>query len=298
MIIFGYNQSESRGSYSHKFSARRKKDAMEQGPNNKAKRIIGLILLILSVIFFLVSLAGLIGIWVYNQPLTERALTTIETTSDDLEGAALAIELSKAELISARAQIDLLQAILETLGVNAAEDLNRLADIVGKVEDTLTPVLDSFASGISTLRDSLLAIKDTLERINELPLVNIQVPGIEAIEEGANQLENLQNQIEEGGGKIEQLSQTTQNTVDSLSTGFAELETSIEILLETLNVYEEKIESTQEQLQYLESNLPTWIDLASITLTVILVWLGISQVGVFILAWSLFKEQDLIAGIR
>jgi hypothetical protein len=108
----------------------------------------------------------------------------------------------------------------------------------------------------------------------------------------------LQNQIEEGGGKIEQLSQTTQNTVDSLSTGFAELETSIEILLEILNVYEEKIESTQEQLLYLESNLPTWIDLASITLTVILVWLGISQVGVFILAWSLFKEQDLIAGIR
>ena len=171
---------------------------MEQDRNNKAKRIIGLILLILSVIFFLISLAGLIGIWVYNQPLTERALTTIETTSDDLEGAALAIELSKAELISAQAQIDLLQAILETLGVNAAEDLNRLADIVSKVEDTLTPVLDSFASGISTLRDSLLTIKDTLETINQLPLVNIQVPGIEAIEEGANQLETLQNQIEEG----------------------------------------------------------------------------------------------------
>ncbi len=271
---------------------------MEQGRNNKAKRIIGLILLILSVIFFLVSLAGLIGIWVYNQPLTERALTTIETTSDDLEGAALAIELSKAELISSQAQIELLQAILETLGINAAEDLNRLADIVSKVEDTLMPVLNSVTSGISTLRDSLLTIKDTLEVINELPLVNIQVPGIEAIEGGANQLETLQNQIEEGGGKIEQLSQTTQNTIDSLTTGFAKLESSIAVLLDTLEVYEDKIESAQEQLQYLESNLPTWIDLASIALTVILVWLGISQVGVFILSWSLFKEQDLIAFIR
>jgi hypothetical protein len=63
-------------------------------------------------------------------------------------------------------------------------------------------------------------------------------------------------------------------------------------------VYEDKIESAQEQLQYLESNLPTWIDLASIALTVILVWLGISQVGLFILSWSLFKDQDLIAGLR
>ncbi len=266
----------------------------EQNKNNTVKRIGGLILLILSVIFFLISLGGLIGIWVYNQPLTERGLTTIETISVDLEGAAEAIELSKAELISAQAQIDLLQAILETLGVNAAEDLNRLADIVGKVEDTLTPVLDRVSSGISTLRDSLLAIKDTLETINELPLINIQVPGIETIEEGANQLGSLQNQIEEGGGKIEQLSQTTQDTIDSLVTGFAELEGSIEILLDTLEVYESKIETAQGQLQYLEENLPTWIDLASISLTVILVWLGISQVGLFFLAWSLFKGQDLL----
>ena len=127
------------------------------------------------------------------------------------------------------------------------------------------------AGGIGVLRDSLLSIKDTLERINELPLVNIEVPGIEEIEQGAEQLQNLQNQIEEGGGKIEQLSQTTQDTVDSLSTGFARLETSINSLLETLDEYAEKIESTQDQLVYLDENLPKWIDYSAVILTVILV---------------------------
>ena len=115
---------------------------------SKIKPILGLALLVLSVIFFLVSLGGLVSIWVYNQPLTERTLTLIETTSQDLEGAALAIELSRTELISAQAQLDLLQAILETLGINAEEDLNRLADIVGRVEDTLSPVLDRVSGGI------------------------------------------------------------------------------------------------------------------------------------------------------
>jgi methyl-accepting chemotaxis protein len=267
---------------------------MDPEPKSKIPPMIGLALLVLSVIFFLVSLAGLIGIWVYNQPLTERALSLVETTSQDLEGASAAIELSKTELISAQAQIDLLQAILETLGVNAEEDLNRLADIVGRVEDTLTPVLDSVAGGIGTLRESLLTIKETLERINELPLVNIQIPGIEGIEQGAEQLGNLQNQIEEGGGKIEQLSQTTQDTVDSLTTGFAELESSIGILLETLDEYGQKIETTQEQLTYLDENLGRWIDWISVVLTVILVWLGISQVGLFILGWSYYKSQNLV----
>jgi methyl-accepting chemotaxis protein len=268
---------------------------METDRKSTIKPIIGLTLLILSVIFFVVSLGSLIGIWVYNQPLTERALTLIETTSQDLDGAAAAIELSKTELISAGAQLDLLQAILETLGINAEEDLNRLADIVGRVEDTLSPVLDSVAGGINTLRESLLTIKETLERINELPLVNIEVPGIDSIEQGTEQLGNLQNQIEEGGGKIEQLSQTTQDTVDSLTTGFAKLETSITSLLETLDEYAEKIESTQDQLTYLEENLPKWIDYSAALLTVILVWLGISQVGLFILGWSYYKGQDPIS---
>ncbi|HUV27073.1 MAG TPA: hypothetical protein VMW34_06875, partial [Anaerolineales bacterium] len=98
---------------------------METAQKSSIKRIISLVIIVLSCIFFVLSLAGVIGIWVYNQPLTERTLTTIETTSADLDGAAAAIELSKAELISAQAQIDLLQAILETLGVNAAEDLDR-----------------------------------------------------------------------------------------------------------------------------------------------------------------------------
>jgi len=260
----------------------------------KTKSTLGLAMLVLSVIFFIISLGGLIGIWVYNQPLTERALSLVETTSQDLEGAAMAIELSRAELISAQAQIDLLQAILETLGLNAQEDLNRLADIVGKVENTLTPMLDSVAGAISTLRETLLDIRDTIERINELPLVNIQIPGIEGIEQGAESLQNLQDQIEEGGGKIEQLSQTTQDTVDSLTTGFAELESSIGILLETLDEYGQKIESAQEQLSYLDANLANWIDLASGALTVILVWLAISQVGLFILGWSYYKGQNLV----
>jgi uncharacterized phage infection (PIP) family protein YhgE len=271
---------------------------MEEPQQKPPRRILGLILVILSAIFFLFSLGGLISVWAYNQPLTERALEKIDALSGDLDGAAQAIELTKTELISAQAQIDLLQAILETLGVNADEDLNRLADIVGSVENTLMPVVDQVASGISTFREALLTVIDTVDKLNELPLVNIQVPGMEFVEAGAAQLETLQTQVEEGGGKIEQLSQTTRNTIDSLTTGFVELETSITSMLETLDVYEQKIQETQEELNYLETNLPTWLDLTSVGITLILVWLGISQVALFILGWSLFKGQDLLAAWR
>ena len=66
-------------------------------------------------------------------------------------------------------------------------------------------------------------------------------------------------------------------------------------LMETLDEYAEKIETTQDQLTYLEQNLPRWIDYTSAVLTVILVWLGISQVGLFVLGWSYYKGQDLVS---
>ena len=76
------------------------------------------------------------------------------------------------------------------------------------------------------------------------------------------------------------------------------METSINALLTTLDEYELKIEAAQEQLSYLETNLPTWIDMASVILTILLFWLGLSQVGIFIIGWSFFKKQDLLANFR
>ena len=98
---------------------------MDTPQKSSLKRIIALVIIVLSCIFFVLSLAGVIGIWVYNQPLTERALTTIETTSADLDGAAAAIELSNTELISAQAQIDLLNSKIR--------DCSLLAPISGTV---------------------------------------------------------------------------------------------------------------------------------------------------------------------
>ena len=204
--------------------------------------------------------------------------------------------LSQTELISAQAQLDLLQAILETLGINAEEDLNRLADIVGRVEDTLSPVLDRVSGGIGTLRELLLTIRDTLERINELPLVNIEIPGIEGIEQGAEQsAEPAEPDRRRRWKNRAALPNHAGHGRLTLHRVCPAGEISINSLLETLDEYAVKIEATQDQLAYLEENLPKWIDYSAAILTVILVWLGISQVGLFVLGWSFYKGQDLIS---
>ena len=97
---------------------------------------------------------------------------------------------------------------------------------------------------------------------------------------------------------MESISQLTQETVETLTTGFQNWEQNIAEYLITLDDYQATISSYQERLDDLEENLSGWIDLAAIGLTIILIWTAFSQFALFILAWSFYKEQDLLESWR
>jgi len=94
----------------------------------------------------------------------------------------------------------------------------------------------------------VLNIKETIEKLNELPLVNLEVPGVEQLEEAAASLQTLYNQIVEGQDKVSQVSTLTQETIRSLTTGFASLETSAQTLTATLVAYDAKMSAYQVQI--------------------------------------------------
>lgn len=260
----------------------------------RTRRIVALLLILLSVIFFTLSLVGIGLIWGYNQPLTNQFLDKLSSIESDLTSAQQGIQQARSELDSAQAQIDLLQTALDTLGLEGAEDIQRVSDLVAKLENTLLPVVDGVKSGVEGLRDALVKIKTTLESLNNLPLVNINIPGVETVEAGVQELENLQNQIQEGRDRIANISEVTQNTITSLTTGFSTLESSVQSLNSELTIYETKIADYLTQIDGLQANLAGWIDWISVGLSVMLVWLAFSQAALFVLAWSFYKQEDLL----
>ena len=264
----------------------------------KLKRFAALLLIILSVVFFLASIGGVIGIWVVNQPLTESSLELIDSAQADLELAAENIEAAREQLESAQAQIDIFQGILDIIGLEAVENTQVIADIVVKVEGTITPVLDQAAEGISAVGELFDSLVETIEKVNDLPLVSIEIPGGEAIEELSKSVDDIQNQIADTKSKVESISQLTQETVETLTTGFTNWEALIAKNLSMLEDYRGKIDEYQTRLAHLETNLPKWIDLASISLTVLLIWTAFAQVALFVLSWSFYKGEDLLARWR
>jgi ABC-type transporter Mla subunit MlaD len=261
----------------------------------KTKRILALILLILSVFFFIASLAGIAVTWVYNVRFTEQALVELGAIQTDLALTQSNLKTAQENLESAQAQIDIFQAAMEAIGLDAMQNTQVLAEVVGKVEGTLTPILDQAAGTVGGFRDKFVAFKDAIESLNDLPLVNIEIPGVETIDQIAQNVADLQTQILETKQKVEDVSTLTQETVETFSTGFANWETTIQENLVMLDNYSSKVSAYQARVDDLLARVPGWLDWAAVILTVFLVWLAFSQVGLFVLAWEFYKGEDLLA---
>jgi chromosome segregation ATPase len=257
-----------------------------------------LIVILLCLLFFLISVGGLIAIWVVNEPLTREITVEIEAAQADLADAATTIQTTREELESLQGQIDIFQGILDSLGTDAIQNASLLADVVNRVESNISPLLDRVSNGVNRIQEAFDSIKETISQLNNLPLVSIELPGESVLDTVSESLGNLQQQISDTKSQVESVSQITQDTVDTLTSGFETWEEFISQNKDLLDQYEIKVTAYQARLAYLDIRLPQWIDYASVVLTMLLVWLAISQVGLFILAWQFYKGRDLLARWR
>lgn len=260
----------------------------------KVQRGIALALLILSVVFFVAGIASLIVIWVGNQPLTEEILGRIEIVDNDLEIAEISFTETRLELEATQQQIDLIQSVVAAIGIDSQENVEILTDIVQSFDDRLTPLIDTVSGGVGKLSEAFLALKNIVEKLNALPLVSIEIPGAEKLAELSASLEEQQISVIQLKEKAQQLSGLTQDTLNTLTTGYADFEVTINNLMALVSEYEGKVKAYREQLAFLQTNIPGWIDQASAVLTVFLVWFLISQCGLFAFAWSYYTGKDLI----
>lgn len=264
----------------------------------KAAQTTAFVLSILSVIVLMASMAGIALTWEYRRQVTAELMPKLNAIESDLRAAQSDLQTVQTELDAAQNEIDALQAALQTLGIEGAGSLQALADVVGRLESAFTPFISTVAERVESLRNALLQIKNVIESLNQLPLVNIEIPGIEQLDAAATALLELQTQIETGRDKVSQASQVTQDTITALTTGFADLETSIQTLSSALGGYNDKITAYLIELEHLQANLPRWANWAAVFLTLVFTWLGISQKFVFLYTWRIATGKDLLGEAR
>ena len=262
------------------------------------RKIFSGVLIVISSVLLLLSLVGIGAAWYYNEPLTAEAVTRLGEVDAELAKTQSALQDARAELERTLRIVDSAEKTLETLSDELAQ-AQRLFDEFDKtLGDSLIPGLESSRDRLASLRGTLEELRASLERINSLPFVDLNLPGDELLEALISTVDSIDEQIA-GMEALAGRASTFAEDVSYLMGGdLSETRQRLKEFLGVVDEYQQKVSDWRAQVGMLIDSLPGWIDRASIILTVFLFWFGLSQFGLLLHGLTIWKGGNPLKVLR
>jgi F0F1-type ATP synthase membrane subunit b/b' len=252
----------------------------------------------LSSILLVLSIAGIVLAWVYNEPLTQEATSRLKEIDTELAQAQTALENAKTELERTLRIVETAEKTLAALKDELAQAKELFGEVNGTLDEQLIPGLKSSREKVNQARSALQDLRNTLEQINELPFLNFDIPGDKLL----TNLIGIADSIDAEIARVEKLAQKASTFTEDVSYlmggDLTETKQNLQNFLAVVNEYDQKVTDWRAQVKMLLESLPGWIDRASIILTVFLLWFGVSQFGLFLHGLTIWRGGDPLAGLR
>jgi len=262
------------------------------------RKIWSMTLMVLSAIVLVASLVGVGMAWYYNEPLTQNITTRLHEIDSELTLAQSALTDAQGELERALRIVTAAETALEALSQQTAQAQDILGGVKGTIDDKLLPGLKTSRDKVEQVKGLVESLRGTLETINNLPLVDLDIPGDEMLANIIAAADSLDAEIANVEEIARQASTFVGDTSYLLGGDLSETKTSLTNLLAVIEEYNAKVTGWQEQIAVWEQSLPGWIDKASISLTVFLLWFAFSQAGLFLIGLTAWKGSDPFAVLR
>jgi uncharacterized phage infection (PIP) family protein YhgE len=262
------------------------------------RRIFAGLLVLLSAIFLMLSMAGVAAIWYYHETLMREATGQLKQVDIELAQAEATLQSSEKELQRALQIVDATQEALEKLTQQSDSADSLLDTIQNTLDDRLLPKLKTTRSRIEEARAKLENLQAILKSVNSfLPGVDLNVPATTLTDLIAS-TESLDTEIANMEVLATQASTFVSDTSYLLGGDLTQTRDSLQSFLSSIQDYEKKVARWRDQGADVLENTPKWIDQASIILTVFLFWFGLSQVSLLLHGVAMQRGVDPLMAVR
>jgi chromosome segregation ATPase len=262
------------------------------------RKILAWILIVLSSIFILLSVVGIGIAWVYNEPLTREAVTQLKSIDSQLSQAQTTLQSSQTELERALRIVDASEKVLEKLAQQSTSAKNLFDGIQDTLDGKLLPELKTTRERINAARSALENLQSVLAGIsNFVPGVDLSAPD-KIVADLITSTDSLDTDIANAETVAKQASTFVSDTSYLLGGDLTTTRKSLETFLTAIKEYEQKVTDWRAQVADLIESLPTWIDRTSVSLTVFLLWFGLSQFGLLLHGLNLRRGENPLDVLR
>jgi prophage DNA circulation protein len=260
-------------------------------------RILGIVLCITAVFGILISLTGLAAVWWYKPEVTTSLLSDVNILSNALDTTSRGLNVASQSISTS---LDSVSALEKTVGATA------------RTLDATTPTINTMVTlarvdlptTISTVQTSLIAaqqsakiIDDILTALTAIPFIsgetyNPPVPlnvALQQISESLDSLPASLDTIQKSLSTTRDNLATIQADIQLIAADIAGIHTSLEAAQKVIEDYQTLVSDLQVRTNRVQAGLPGWIDILAMVTSFLLVWMGISQIGLFLQGWSLVE---------
>ncbi len=262
------------------------------------RKIFAGILIGLSTLFFIVGLVAIGAAWFYNEPLTQNGLSRLQSIDSELG-------LAQSTLTDARLEIERTLRIVESAETTLAELKEELSqaralfgEVDGTLENQLVPGLQGTREQINNAIAAVEEIRVFLKQLNDIPFVDLNLPGDELLLEIIAVGVSLDGQISDVQALAEKASVFLDDASYLMGGDLGETKQNLSNFLLVINDYDQKLTGWRAQVADVTQSLPGWVDTASVSLTIFLLWFAFSQFGLFLHGLSLWRGGDPLAVLR
>ncbi len=255
-------------------------------------------LIVLSSTFLILSILGIALAWIYNEPVTREATSRLQEVDSQLTQIQTDLRNAKAEVERALRIIQSAEDALASLTQQTTDAKTLLEDVNATLDDKLIPGLEATRTNITEVRNTLEDLRATLKQINELPFVNLSIPGDELLLSIIDQVDALDGEIVNVQDLARRASTFINDTSYLLGGDFNETKQKLEDLVLVLAEYDQKVTDWRGQIADILESAPRWIDNASLSLTLGLLWFGFSQFGLILHGLGMRRGIDPLDVLR
>jgi chromosome segregation ATPase len=263
-----------------------------------ARKIASGVLIGLASLLLLASIAGIIAAWAYNKPLTEDGTTRLAEVDATLAQIRADLSAARDEVDRALRILDSAEAALASLTEQTSDATSLLENVSATLDDQLIPGLKSTREDITQVRAALEDLRVSLEQLNSIPFVELNIPGDDLLASLLGGLDSLDAEAANVEDLATRVSTFVSDTSYLMGGDFSETRANLETLLDTLREYDAQITDWRAQVAAVTESLPGWIDNASIGLTLFLLWFGLSQFGLLLHGLSLWRGENPLEALR
>jgi hypothetical protein len=262
-------------------------------------RIAGIALIVAGVAGLAFSILGLVVLDRVHERVEPALMEQVELADRTLAATAEGLDLVETSLSDAAEMADSLESTMANVS-RAAGDTVPILDSVGKmVGEQLPATLKATQDTLASVAQSAKLIDDVLAVVTAIPFLgleryNPEVPFHQGLDDVATSLDDIPTSLitaQEGLDIASRSLEGLEGDFEAMGESIAGLTISLEKGESVVVRYQEIVNDMQGLVVSVKQGLPQWLQWLQTGLSLVLVWLGIAQIGLLTQGWELIARS-------